>query len=290
MTPSTVLAFDQAHQEHEYRDDTWWQAPNTPRDNFISTLLAQDCIFCHVALKVESVHEIGHHGLEVGSCVKCGWWRILRRYAAADASDLSFMVADAKHYDISDGDVPIAELRNFLARHPSNLAHVSPTALERLIQDCLRDEFAPCEVIHVGRTGDGGIDLKLVHSDREPVLIQVKRRADLSQAEGVRVVRELNGVLFREGLARGMVVTTASRYTRGAHHEASEVLTAAATNRYQVQLRAFSDVLAMLGLTRRTGKLPWLDYLAEFRHLGGGIDASVDRFLRDNERQSGSPS
>jgi hypothetical protein len=162
------------------------------------------------------------HELAIGSCDTCGWWRIFHGTLSGADSNVAydFTVAEAKRYDVAAMEVPIDSLRRHLLGEPTDLARVHPHVLERLIGDCLAAEFAPCEVIHLGRTGDGGIDLLLVESDREPVLVQVKRRADVAGSEGINVVRELNGVLFREGFARGMVVTTANRYTRGARAEA----------------------------------------------------------------------
>jgi HJR/Mrr/RecB family endonuclease len=87
------------------------------------------------------------------------------------------------------------------------------------MKDCLKDAHSPCEVIHTGKTADGGVDLMMILDNDESYLVQVKRRTNLSSKEGVKVVRELNGVLFREGKAKGMIITTASGYTKPAVEE-----------------------------------------------------------------------
>ena len=128
------------------------------------------------------------------------------------------------------------------------------------MQDCLRSEYAPCEVYHVGKTGDGGgIDLKLVLSDKETFLIQVKRRSDLSKREGVNVVRELNGVLFREGVSKGMVISTARGYTKAAERELNVKTDTSET--YLVRLLDYYDIVKMLNLPMVNPYRPWRDYI-----------------------------
>lgn len=88
-----------------------------------------------------------------------------------------------------------------------------------------------------------------------PILVQVKRRADLSSAESVETVRSLHGVMLREGTPRGMVVTTAQKFSPAALRE-TEALSAQLRH-YEMQLRAFADVTELLQLpSGRIGK-PW---------------------------------
>ncbi|WP_158213500.1 restriction endonuclease [Mycobacterium avium] len=288
------MAYDFWHEESSYRDDDWSQRPWTDEDERLRTLGQMRCIYCANDLSVEHLYasESSRDTLELGACPACGWWRLYRIVVGGqDNTSHEIKVADAKVYDVGAIDAPLAELRQYLRTHPSNLAHINPFAFERLIGDCLRDEFTDCEVVHLGSSrGDGGIDLKLVRSDLEPILVQVKRRTDLSTAEGVRVVRELNGVLFREGTAQGMVVTTANRFTTGAVGEAAEVLTQAAAGHYHVDLRAFSDVVTMLNLKPRRQHRPWIgalnDYLAIRAGTGtGGIGAGIGEYLRNLGQQ-----
>ncbi|MDB6105299.1 MAG: restriction endonuclease [Gammaproteobacteria bacterium] len=79
----------------------------------------------------------------------------------------------------------------------------------------------PCvpsaDIVHLGKhSGDDGVDIKLVMSDTSSVLVQVKRRCDLTSREGVDTVRKLNGVLVWNNQPRGILVTTAKSYTPGA--------------------------------------------------------------------------
>lgn len=102
----------------------------------------------------------------------------------------------------------------------SNWISVDAWAFERLVADCLRHEFGPCVVHHVGASGgsgDGGVDVYMVKDD-EVWLIQVKRRLN-SKPEPIQTIRLLNGVLLREGNCRGMVVTSAEAFSRNAAQE-----------------------------------------------------------------------
>lgn len=91
-----------------------------------------------------------------------------------------------------------------------------------MIAECLRYEFQPCEVHHVGARGgkgDQGVDIYLIKDEIE-WLIQVKRRLT-DNPESVDTIRLLNGVLLREGKYNGMVVTSAASFTRNAKSETS---------------------------------------------------------------------
>ncbi len=154
--------------------------------------------------------------------------------------------------------MPIYDLRRHLRIHNIDLANVNPTIFEKLMGDCIRSAFGPCEVIHVGGTADGGIDLKLVQNDKTTFLVQVKRRSNLSRHEGVQVVRELNGVLFREGAAKGMVITTAAGFTKAALEE-TKVKTPTKVQ-YDMRLLAFNDIVEMLNLPSPDPYEPWQGY------------------------------
>lgn len=197
--------------------------------------------------------------LEVRLCRICGWWLLTGTAPMIGPEggmlDQKQLIGLAKRYKISAFDAPLEELRRFLEKHPENLAHVNPTRFEMLLRDCIEDAYAPCKVFHVGGTGDGGIDLKMVTLDEEEYLIQVKRRSDLTKREGVRVVRELNGVLFRENRAKGIIVTTAKGFTKAAEKE-RQVKTPT-EQRYEMQLLSYSDILNMLNSRRVAAPNPW---------------------------------
>lgn len=191
-------------------------------------------------------------------CNQCGYWRIVDLSRAGgyhQMRDVDAVVATAKHYELSAIDAPIADLRRFLRLHPRYMGDIDPKAFELLIRDCLRSVYPECEVVHLGGTGDGGVDLKIVRSQADHVLVQVKRRRDIESHEGIEVVRSLNGVLFREGVARGMVVTSAQSFTRGALDEAREAKSA--NSGYEMHLRGFPDIVQWLNLPMPEPYEPW---------------------------------
>ena len=81
----------------------------------------------------------------------------------------------------------------------------------------------------------------------------------MHRKEGVRVVRELNGVLFREGETKGIIVTTAKDFTKAAKDET--VIKTETKERYQVKLLAFEDFVKMLMLPDIEPYEPWKKHL-----------------------------
>lgn len=182
-------------------------------------------------------------------CTSCGWWSVIDvikgfcREEGADIRGVDLLhVAKLKTFHISDMEAPLLELRKYLSGHPEQLRVIAPKALERLMRDCLSEHFE-CEAQHVGGPGDDGVDILLIHK-AEPVLVQVKRREHPSSAESVRTVRELLGALLTEGAYRGIVISTAQRFSRAAIR-ATTVPTIIRKG-YSVTLYNYDDVLALL--------------------------------------------
>jgi len=258
-------------------------AHQTEGQGSLQTSKSKNCIYCGSELSKTLIESTKRDKggwlawstevLNLRRCATCGWWALSLDYERMSIDDQIVMryrsiVGEAKHYSVGDLDVPISELRSFLAKHPSNVAHVHPTAFEHLVADCMEDSYGPAEVIHTGRSGDGGIDIKLILANNQSWLVQVKRRADLSKAESVTVVRELNGVLFREGVAKGMVVTTAHKFSNAAIAEAAS--TSVHQRNYEMHLLAFPDVVSMLQIPRQDPYEPWEGHLSEIKsHLVG---------------------
>jgi hypothetical protein len=122
---------------------------------------------------------------------------------------------------------------------------LEPAKFEVLVGGILAD-FFDCDVKHVGRTGDGGIDLIVLDAD-PPLLVQVKRRTRSDATEGLEVVKHLFASLYTAGQRRGMVVTSAQRFTRGAESWARSP--ALRDNGYELDL---VDVSRLLDITRAT--------------------------------------
>lgn len=282
---------------YEARDETSWGSARQPQPGRLGhdpLASATHCVYCEARLSQHSLDELltapiaklrsgldkarnstrfepytqfEHAFLELRNCVYCGWW--LLRYTLSlihhswtsgiPISCGKALYGEVKHYDVSSLDAPLAALRAYLSKHPRHVAHVHPTQFELLMRACLSEYCGAAEVIHTGQSGDGGVDLKMILTDGDTYLVQVKRRSDTFRFEGVRVVRELNGVLFREGCAKGMVVTTAGGFSAAAKREAA--VKTATIEKYEMRLVAFDDIVAMLRLNHPTPYEPWLTYV-----------------------------
>jgi hypothetical protein len=224
------------------------------------------------------------------SCSSCGWWvfhGLSDDYIwpgegseGRDYRTLEVLHCGAvREFDLAHDSLPLDSLRSWLARHPNDLAHVNPHAFEKLMAACFKDTHPGAEVIHLGRrSSDGGIDIKLVMSDLSVTLVQVKRRSDLASPEGVDTIYKLNGVLLRENVARGMVVTTARQYTRGAKREATPSVPP--LDRYHVDLLAFDDVVSMLRAHATSKVDAWRSFSSEFDRLADYSELHQTKYER----------
>ena len=139
--------------------------------------------------------------------------------------------------------MPLAELANFLRRHPERVHYISPTALEKLVAKCFRSTGAYAAVTHVGRPDDGGVDVLLVTQAAGKVLVQVKRRGP-DTVESVTTLRNLLGAMVLEEALFGIVVSTADHFSYRAQSVASTL--ADRTPGYQIELRDLGRLREMV--------------------------------------------
>ena len=90
---------------------------------------------------------------------------------------------------------------------------MTPRSLEKLVVDVVRYNFQPCEVIHVGKPGDGGVDVLFIDSGQKQWMVQVKRREKPKSSESVVTIRNLLGTMWLSDVSCGMVVSTADHFT-----------------------------------------------------------------------------
>lgn len=108
------------------------------------------------------------------------------------------------------------ELAQALRRNRSHWTLLDPSRLETFVAEILRANHQPCQVTHLGRPFDGGIDVLLIDSAQHEWVVQVKRRTSHS-GEGVDTVRNLLGVMYADDKLRGIVVSTADHFTYRAY-------------------------------------------------------------------------
>jgi restriction endonuclease Mrr len=155
----------------------------------------------------------------VADCHNCGYW-VYSSYSQVDETEFGDPIhtwgAHISKLNEFSEELPQechAELAQYLRRNPTFWHMMEPSPLERLVAEVYRRNYAPCEAIHVGRPGDGGVDVLLIDSGAEKWLVQVKRRETDEASEGVATIRNLLGAMILEGMFRGIVVSTADHFT-----------------------------------------------------------------------------
>jgi hypothetical protein len=150
------------------------------------------------------------------------------------------------------------EIGQFLRRRPDYFHDIAPRLLERFVADVFKANYRECEVLHVGKSGDWGVDVIFVDASQKEWLIQVKRRTRPDSSEPFSTVQALAGTLTIHGKLHGIVVSTADHFSAQACQAAKRL----AKQRYRVKLydrgilnRMISPVLP---------STPWASALRKF--------------------------
>ena len=215
---STILDYSCLSDIREYRP---LLGAADPRDIDPLDGVSRVCRDCSASLKeLESVIETSWSDpAAILACDKCGWWCQCDVGFNRDGFfEWERVPAALRTYQVADIDVPVQALRREITGNSRLLAELNPTKMEQLVGSILSD-YMDCEVVHVGRTGDGGIDLLLLNSDKSYV-VQVKRRIKQG-GETVSAIREFIAATLLYGHRRGIYVTT-TRYTRPAAEAAAK--------------------------------------------------------------------
>lgn len=218
------------------------------------------------------------------SCGSCGWWFEHQtkeldvgpapRSGLHARAERTVRTAILRSYPVASLDVPIAALRRALLED-ANLAYsMHPRKMEDIAGQVLGDHL-DCDVVHVGGTRDGGIDLLLVDGDEQRV-VQVKRRQRGDKVEGVALIREFLGAMLLGQHSKGTIVSTAAHFTRGAREAASRSVRLGLVDSMDlVDFERFVDIMHLAG---SSDPLPWRSYRSS-RQLPlrpVGPDARVD--------------
>ncbi|MBU1171296.1 MAG: restriction endonuclease [Proteobacteria bacterium] len=196
--------------------------------------LSLKCKYCGATTKSIDNGEIdlhvhlgaGYRKFKVFSCDICGWWEIhlahnwYRGYEY-ECGRITH-TAILRRFDPCDLSLPVDILSHHLTKHQETIYHIAPRKMEELVQSVLSD-FFDCEVSLVGKSGDGGVDLLLLHSDK-PTVIQVKRRQNPNSKERVHLIREVLGATLLSGYRRACIVSTAYEYTEPAKKTANSAV------------------------------------------------------------------
>ncbi|NTW70394.1 MAG: restriction endonuclease [Chlorobiaceae bacterium] len=150
------------------------------------------------------------------ACGNCGWWQVKNVKNSLGITHYSF--PSLRLYDAADKALPLGVLWTELNKRQDLLHAINPTTFEKFVADVVSSKFN-VEVVHIGKSGDGGIDLFYCDGN-DRFAIQVKRHADSKASEGVAIVREFVGALLLADFQKGAIITTASRFTAPATRDA----------------------------------------------------------------------
>lgn len=169
---------------------------------------------------------------------------------------ISATCSKTREFDTIAPEGSLGEIAQWFRRHPSLYNSVDPKYLELLVARIFADSGEYCEVLHVGRPDDGGVDVVLIESNDATWLVQVKRREHPKSVESVTTIRNLLGTLVLEGSTRGIVVSTADHFS----FRAESAVKRAASSGFTIQLldRAALDCI----LRRRMPDAPWTTVVA----------------------------
>jgi hypothetical protein len=224
---------------------------------------AKACTLCAGAFR--QVHESSYQSFEfrvtenVLECEQCGnWIGTFETSVSPEEWLLPFISDFCPHSQIPALTALLEEVR----ANPKRLFTMAPKQFELLVGSVL-SAFFDCNVYHVGKSRDGGIDLIAIEADR-PMMVQVKRRESPDAVEGVEVVRLLFASMFVHAARKGMLITTAQRFSEDANKWVH--LPALRDNSYEIDLVGFDRLLHMIrGVRAQGGTPPWANAISFWR-------------------------
>lgn len=265
----------------------WIKNPSVFEERIDKAIRSQSCPNCEAPVKVvlSATYTMGTGFLcdaVVYECSCCGWWFKFtdnHEFSGVDryyeAASLTTILTEAPE-DLSR--VPFGELISDLNRRKSLIRRITtPASLETLLRDVMRGVY-DCEVRHVGRSGDGGIDLLLLETD-QAVAVQVKHRSNPDRVESLDIVRSFLGAMIVRGYRKGMFISLANRFPPGAKPEAE-----LGREKGVIESMEFVDcggIVEMLGIVRGDKRRPpWVNTLTEMERQNI-VQMPEGRFLGD---------
>lgn len=234
------------------------------------------CPFCNIAANLVYDHYDERPRfidmflfMKVWECEGCGWWEFSSEFS--EEKDLIYEMdslhwaerkyAIVRRYDISKHQTPVRTLIAELRKNKQLLYEMEPHRLEYVAQYVF-SSFYNCEVRHVGKSHDGGVDLIVVQSE-EPILVQVKRRASPKAAESVSTVREFIGAMYLKNARHGIIVSTARRFSREAQSSARKIV----EDRKFIlfDLIDYGRFCSMLDVIKKDDDKPWKKFVEQYK-------------------------
>jgi hypothetical protein len=157
-------------------------------------------------------------------CRNCTFWQFVHKYQNMTRRiagiDWGIYTAKAREFDTDLPTDVASELAVALRQNEHRWSTIEPKAFEVFVADVFRANFKHCDVMHVGKRGDGGVDVMLIETDHKTWLMQVKSRTN-KRPEKVETIRNMLGVMLLQQNPYGIVVSTADYFTHRCHLEAN---------------------------------------------------------------------
>jgi len=240
--------------------------------HFFNRTERDTCPFCKVSTQlVHKNHLIDKPGWldggtyfideNVWSCNTCGWWKLrIDKDTTGTIDAVSAVIKNAvlRKFDLSGKDIPISVLQGYLQDKFEDVIHINDKKMELLVQSVFSEHFN-CEVSHVGKSSDGGIDLILVNSD-SPTVVQVKRRKKLKKTEPVSCIRDFLGAAQLAESKNLIYVSTCTKFSPQSVKATKKALDLQLVESYELyDFARFRDVMK---LTKDSHCLPaWNQFI-----------------------------
>jgi restriction endonuclease Mrr len=204
------------------------------------------------------LNDVNVNGRGLLLCNQCGFWFIEHGTQVHVGARIAYVAGKLMEYPEQSAQVPIQALMSHIKKQPNRLYHLNPTALEKLVAECFRLNEDYVEVIHVGRPGDGGVDVLLIDRLKGKILVEIKRRTKPG-TEPVATIRNLLGAMVANDALEGIVVSTADHFSHRAY-ELSKRISRSARG-YRIQLRDIGVLRQMIAEAPQMEN-PWQRYLS----------------------------
>ena len=278
--PKQMTAYDKfqiiSDEEYILHDDAYHNSEEeeTICENPLPDL--EECAYCSTQLiKVENntLEKEMHRDYCLWYCDYCRFWQA-RVYSAFRACisppDNWAYISKLREFDKNLPEGCSEELALHIRSNPDLLHSFNPTRFEKFVADVFRANYTQAEVLHVGKPGDGGVDVLLIDTGKEDWLIQVKRRESPNRSEGVDTIRNVLGAMIENRAHKSIVVSTAKRFSRYAKQLAAE----AKAEPYCMTVKLVDKGILNKMLDPILPDRPWLDPISE-------VDEEIAEYLAD---------
>lgn len=168
------------------------------------------------------------YDFDLWSCPNCIYWQIYIFETFPDEFDYGYIhncfMSKLRRFTSTLPEGVGPELAQYLRRKPQAWHSLTPKALELLVAAIFKANFADSEVLHVGKSHDGGVDVIFIDYNHNQCMIQVKCRQSARKAEGFETVQNLLGAMVLKDSSYGIIATTADHFSYWAVKARTEAL------------------------------------------------------------------